>query len=75
MGDHVRVRLPRASLYFGMELATQVNSASYPPWEGKMSTSQRAMMLCDWGVKVGMASLQVKTYVAIPERFRKHIGI
>jgi len=32
----------------------QVDSAFYPPWDGKMSTSQRVMMLCSWGVKAGM---------------------
>jgi len=34
--------------------ATQANSASYPQWEGEMSTSQSAVMLCGWGVKTGM---------------------
>jgi len=38
-----------------------------------MSTSQRAVMLCGCGVKVGMAGLQVKQCVAISERFRKSI--
>jgi len=33
---------------------TQVDSAFYPPWDGKMSTSQRAVMFCYWGVKAGM---------------------
>jgi len=28
-----------------------VDSAFYPPWDGKMSPSQRAVMLCGWGVK------------------------
>jgi len=46
-----------------------VDSAFYPPWDGKMSTSQRAVMLCGWGVKAGMACLQVTLCVAIPERF------
>jgi len=32
----------------------QVDSAFYPPWDGKMSTSQRAVMFCGWGVKAGM---------------------
>jgi len=32
-----------------------VNSAFYPPWDGKISTSQMAVMLCGWGVKAGMA--------------------
>jgi len=33
--------------------SSQVNSAFYPPWDGKMSTSQRAVMFCGWGVKAG----------------------
>jgi len=31
-----------------------VDSAFYPLWDGKMNTSQRAVMLCGWGVKAGM---------------------
>jgi len=31
-----------------------VDSAFYPPWDGKTSTDQRAVMLCGWGVKAGM---------------------
>ena len=27
---------------------------SVTPWDGKMSTSQRAVMLCSWGVKAGV---------------------
>ena len=55
MGDRVRVQLPEAALYFVMQPpTTQVDSAFYPPWDGKMSTSQRAVMFCGWGVKVGM---------------------
>jgi len=27
---------------------SQVDSAFYPPWDGKMSTSQRAVMFCGW---------------------------
>jgi len=48
MGDRVRVQLPEATVYFGIQLATQVNSAFYFLWDGKMSTSQRAVMLCGW---------------------------
>jgi len=29
-------------------LSTQVDSAFYPPSDGKMSTSQKAVMLCGW---------------------------
>ena len=59
---------PGAALYFGMQLATQVDSAFYPLWDGKM-------MLCGWGVKAGMTCLQVKLCVAIPERFGKCYSI
>jgi len=37
-----------------------------------MSTSQTAVMLCGWGVKAGMACLQVKLCVDISERFKMH---
>ena len=30
------------------------NQSGHPPWVGTMSTSQRAVMLCGWGVKTGM---------------------
>jgi len=29
-------------------------SLAIPPWLGAMSASQRAMMLCGWGVKADM---------------------
>jgi len=29
-------------------LQPHVDSAFYAPWDGKMSTSQRAVMLCGW---------------------------
>jgi len=44
-----------------------------PSVDGKMSTSQRAVMLCTWGVKAVMAYLQVKLCLAITERLRKCI--
>jgi len=31
-----------------------VDSAFYSPWDGKISTSQKAVMLCGWGVKAGI---------------------
>jgi len=65
MGDRLRVRLPRAALYFGTEPATQVDSAFYSQWDGKMSTSQRTVMLCGLGVKAGVGCLQVKLCVAM----------
>jgi len=38
-----------------------------------MSTSQRAVMLCGWEVKAGMAYLHVKLRVTLSDRFRKCI--
>jgi len=64
-------RLLAATLNFGMQPATQVNSAFYPPWDGKMSTSQRAVMLCGWGVKAGMACLQIMPYLSALEKTLK----
>jgi len=54
MGYRVPVRLLEAALYFGMLPTTQVDSAFYPPWDGKMRTSQRAMMFCGWEGNAGM---------------------
>jgi len=59
--------------YFGMSPGTQVDSAFYHLWDGKMSTSERAVMLCGWAVKAGMACMQVKLWVVISERFGKCI--
>jgi len=29
-------------------------SLAIPPWLGALSTGQRAVMLCDWGIKADM---------------------
>jgi len=34
-------------------------SLAIPPWVGAMSTSQRAVMPCSWGVKAGMVHVWV----------------
>ena len=47
-------RLLEVALYFGMWPATQFDSAFYPPWDGKMGTSQRAVMLCSGKVTAGL---------------------
>ena len=41
-------------------------SLAIPPWVGTICTSQRAVMLCNWGVKAGMVRVWVtgkKNYV------------
>jgi len=39
--------------------ATGQLSLAVPPWVGAMSTSQRAVMPCGWGVKAGMVRVWV----------------
>jgi len=34
-------------------------SLAIPPWVGTMSTGQRVVMLCDWGVKADMVLFAV----------------
>ena len=60
MGDHVRGSTPGAgnlSQYIASHLDQL--SLAIPLWVGAMSTSQRALMLCSWGVKAGMARMWV----------------
>jgi len=37
-----------------ISLPGRLSLLGYPLWDGKMSTSQRAVMLCSWGVKAGI---------------------
>ena len=53
----------------------QVDTAFYPSRDSRMSTSRRVVMLCGWGLKAGMACLQVKLCVAISERFGRLYSI
>jgi len=54
----------------------QVDSAFYPPWDGKLSTSQRAVVLCGWGVKAGRQAgrhaAAAATTTTITTTSRKH---
>jgi len=47
-------------------------SLAIPSWVGAVSTSQRAVMPCGWGVKAGMVRVWVAACYtrAISERFR-----
>jgi len=40
--------------YHTSDVVKSTDSAFYPLWDGKTSTSQRSVMLCGWGVKAGM---------------------
>jgi len=39
---------------FSLDLSLLLAGLAIPPWVGAMSTGQRAVMLCDWGVKADM---------------------
>jgi len=54
MGDHIGVQLPLREIYLSITNHLGQLSLAIPPWVGTMSTGQRAMMLCDWGVKADM---------------------
>ena len=45
-------------------------SLAIPPWVGAMSTGQRAVMLCDWGVKADMVLFAGNTVWSISESVR-----
>jgi len=60
MGDSIAVELPRYVTSHPGKL-----SLANPPWVCKMNTSQKAVMVCGWVVKTGMARIcwQVKLYM------------
>jgi len=51
MGDRIEVELPVREIYLSITNHPGQLSLTIPPWVGAMSTGQRAVMLCDWGVK------------------------
>ena len=54
MGDRIGVQLPVPEIYLSLTNHPGPLSLAIPPWVGAMSTGQRAVMLCDWGVKADM---------------------
>ena len=57
MGDRVRGSMPGAGKSISVYTVTSHPgqlSLAMPPWVGVMSTSQRAVMLCGWGVNAGV---------------------
>jgi len=57
MGDRVRCSIPGAGNHITSH-PLQLSLAS-PQWVGEMSTNQRAVMLCGWGVKADMVRVLV----------------
>ena len=70
MGDRIRVQLPLRIIYLSLTNHPSQLSLAIPPWVGAMSTSQRAVMPCDWGVKADMVLFAGNTVWSISERVR-----
>ena len=54
MDDRIGVQLPLREIYLSLTNHPGQLSLAIPPWVGALSTGQRAVMLCDWGVKADM---------------------
>jgi len=54
MGDRIGVQLPLREIYLSLTNQTDQLSLAIPLWVGPMSTGQRAVMLCNWGVEADM---------------------
>jgi len=54
MGDRIGVQLPVREIYLSLTNHPGQLSLAIPSWVSAMSTGQRAVMLCDWGVKADM---------------------
>jgi len=54
MDDRIGVKLLVRENYLSLTNHRGQLSLAIPPWVGAMSTGQRAVMLCDWGVKAHM---------------------
>jgi len=70
MGDRIGVQLPMREIYLSLTNHPGQLSLAIPPWVGAVSTGQRAVMLCDWGVKADMVLFAGDTVWSISERVR-----
>jgi len=70
MGDRIGVQLPLLEIYLSLTNHPGQLSLAIPLWVGAMSTGQRAVMLCDWGVKADMVLSAGNTVWSISERVR-----
>jgi len=64
MGDRIVVQLPVQEIHLGLTNHPGQLSLAIFTWVGAMITGQRAVMLCGWGVKAGMARVwwQIKLW-------------
>jgi len=70
MGDRIGVQHPLLKIYHSLTNHPSQLGLAIPLWVGAMSTGQRAVMLCDWGVKADMVSFAGNTVWSISEHIR-----
>jgi len=70
MGDRIGVQLPLREIYLSLTNHPGQLSLAIPPWGGALSTGQRAVILCDWGVKADMVLFAGNTVWSISEHIR-----
>jgi len=70
MDDRIGVQLPVWQIYLSLTNHAGQLSLAILLWVGAMSTGQRAVMLCDWGVKAEIVLFAGNTVWSISERVR-----
>jgi len=70
MGDRIVVQLLVWEIYLSLTNHPGQLSLAIPLWLGAMITGQRAVMLCDWGVKADTVLFAANTVLSISERVR-----
>jgi len=68
MGDRIGFQLPLREIYHSLTNHPGQLSLAIPLWVGAMSTGQRAVVLCDWGVKADMVLFAGNTVWSMSER-------
>jgi len=73
MDDRIAFQLqsPDAKNYLRVTNHPDQLSLAIPPWVGAMSTGQRAVMLCGWGVKAGMARVWWQVHNCVNPRITR----
>jgi len=74
MGDRIGVQLSMQEIYLGLTNHPDQLSLAILPWVDAMSTSQRAVMLCGWGVKAGMARVWWQVKLCEPLSHVSHLS-
>jgi len=66
MDESIRVKLLVWEIYLSLKNHPGQLSLTIPPWKGSMSTGQRAVMFCGWGVKAVWLVFDGRSNCVIP---------